>query len=67
MSDLSWEDEEKIPFDSEPIQRKPTIEYRREVREKKKGNSGGSKTLLYIFFNCFKIKKVPILRGTFSI
>lgn len=49
MSDLNWE-EEKIPFDSEPIDRRPTKEFKKEVnanRPKNKG-SGVAKSVFYI-------------------
>jgi len=54
MSDLNWE-EEKIPFDYEPIERKPAKEYNREVRRKKKDSTTSPKLgmWMYIFMACF--------------
>lgn len=50
MSDLEWEEDEKIPFDYEPIERKPAREYNREVKRKKKENSKPqSRTWFYVF------------------
>lgn len=34
MSDLTWEDDEKIPFDREPIERKTAPEFKREKKGK---------------------------------
>lgn len=36
MSDLDWGEDEKIPFDYEPIERKPAREYNREIKRKQK-------------------------------
>ena len=50
MSDLNWdEEEEKIPFDAEPIVRKPTQEYKKKVKKKREATYGKSKTFLYVF------------------
>lgn len=50
MSDLTWDDEEKIPFDSEPIERKPSREYSREVKQKQKAIEAKPSKMLYVFF-----------------
>jgi len=49
MSDLDFE-EDKIPFDNEPIDRRPTKEVKKESRPPKKGSAFGgvSKSLLYV-------------------
>lgn len=50
MSDLNWE-EEKIPFDSEPIDRRPTKEYKKEIRKHKPTTNGGvTKSVFYVLF-----------------
>ena len=48
MSDLNWE-EEKIPFDNEPIDRRPTKEFKKEIKAQKPKSSGSvSKSVFYI-------------------
>lgn len=49
MSDLDFE-EEKIPFDNEPIDRRPTKEVKKDHKNSKKGSAFGgvSKSLLYV-------------------
>ena len=49
MSDLDFE-EEKIPFDNEPIDRRPTKEVKKDYKNSKKGSAFGgvSKSLLYV-------------------
>lgn len=49
MSDLTWEDEEKIPFDSEPIERKPSKEYKKSVKSKKEENRASVSKWIYGF------------------
>ena len=53
MSDLNWE-EEKIPFDTEPIDRRPNREFKKEIRENRPKQTGEkSKSILYLLFAGF--------------
>lgn len=59
MSDLTWEEDGKIPFDSEPIERNPSREYRREVREKRRGNGIKINPIWYVF--------IAVVIGAFAV
>lgn len=59
MSDLNWEENDKIPFDSEPIERKPSMDYKREKKKRKENNSSKPKAfgyfLLALIFGVFTV------------